>query len=103
MTVVDANSLCEREHSPIKFALWNVGLQEVGSRPYIIYYATLRTNNATDTIPAYSLTYSGAQTLIVIGQDDRHPDRVRPLEGNDERIIGEEKKLFDCCKHFIFN
>ena len=21
----------------------------------------------------------------------RHPDRVRPLEGNDERIIGQEK------------
>ena len=33
------------------------------------------------------------KALIGRGQDNRHPDRVRPLRGNDERIIGREKKL----------
>ena len=32
-----------------------------------------QTNTATYTIPAYSLTYSRAQVLIVIGQDDKVP------------------------------
>ena len=31
------------------------------------------------------------KALIGIGQDSRHPDRVRPLSGNDERRIGQEK------------
>ena len=33
--------------------------------------------------------------MIVIGQDDKgnlYPDRVRPLEGNDETRIGQEKR-----------
>ena len=52
MTVVDATSLCE----------------EVGSRSYNLLPIT-----ATYTIPAYSLTYGGAQALIVIGQNDKAP------------------------------
>ena len=30
--------------------------------------------------------------MIGIGQDNRHPDRVRPLRGNNEKRIGEEKR-----------
>ena len=34
-------------------------------------YDVTTTNTAVYTIPAYSLTYRGAQALIVIGQDDK--------------------------------
>ena len=33
------------------------------------------------------------KALIGIGQDNMHPDRVRPPRGNDERIIGQVKKI----------
>ena len=37
---------------------------------HILYYATLHPTMQPTTVPAYSLTYSGIQVLIVLGQDD---------------------------------
>ena len=37
---------------------------------HILYIATLQPTLQTTKIPAYSLTYGGAQALIGIGQDE---------------------------------
>ena len=45
------------------------------------------------TVPAYSLTYGGAQALIVIRPRQWYPEWVRPPgRGNDERITEKERK-----------
>ena len=45
------------------------------------------------TIPALQLNLQrSTMVLIGIGQEKQAPDRVRPLVGNDERIIGQKKK-----------
>ena len=36
---------------------------------HILYYATLQPTLQPTTVPAYSLTYGGAQALIGMGQD----------------------------------
>ena len=41
------------------------------------------------------------KALIGIGQDNRHPDRVRPPGANDEKIIGQVKKIIDSVLHIM--
>ena len=62
------------------------------------------TNTATYTIPVYSLTYGGAQALVVIGQDRQRElcDTVRPPGVTDEKIIGQEK-IERMLSFFLYN